>query len=364
MQSVSGARRAIASSLSALYSAGLALALASTGAVAALGQDVDIVSITAAANMDGRPEIFAVGANGNLYHRWRLSPVALAWSDWTLFATGQFTKAIAQPGHDKGLYLFGLNAGQLVVRKQASPGGGWLTESLQTGTQLRDIAVAKNQDDRFQVLAVGGNGALWTISGPKDKSLAASSWSEWSQLGGDNLVAVVAERDGDGRVTAVALGADHRARTTRQFSPNELAVWTEWLSLGQQEVGELALGRGSDRKLWLVEAGLHNGLVARALAATTPAPPPEEVRVTGVPSETQRVTVRPPRPPATVVVHPPSHTDVRLKGPVVLATPDAWSGPQVFSDRPLLAFSHLSIGPDSGGALNCRRFYCSRFSSA
>ena len=229
-------------------------------------QDVGIVSLAAASNADGRPEIFAIGADGNLYHRWRLSLATPDWSEWTLNANGRFSQVIARRSATGRLYLFGLDAGQLVIRAQSGPNGGWLEESFRTGTDLRALAVASGRDGGFQVAAIGGDGgfqvaaiggdgALWTMAGLDDPPPNAEGWSGWSSQGGQELTKIVAERDGGGRVVVVALGADHRPRTIRQLSALEPDAWTDWTPLGEEEVADLALARDEDRTLWLIESG-------------------------------------------------------------------------------------------------------------
>jgi hypothetical protein len=235
-----------------------------------VGQDVSIVSLAAATNADGRPETFAIGADGNLYHRWRLSVTSTEWSDWTLNANGRFTQVIVVRSATGPLYLFGLDGGELVVRAQAGPNGGWLAESFRTGTDLRGLALATRSDGRFQVAAIGGDGALWTLAGVGDQPPTPEGWSGWSSQGGQGLKKIVAERDGDGRVVVAALSDDNSVRVIRQFSAAEPDIWTEWTQLGNEEIGDLALATAENRTLWLIYSGSRTGLYARSLAATLP----------------------------------------------------------------------------------------------
>lgn len=136
--------------------------LAPAAITATPAQDVSRVSIAAASNADGRPEVFAIGADGNAYHPWRQSRGPSDWSEWTLASAARFSKLCVRRLSDARLYPFGLDEGQLVVRAHEAPNGSWLNESFRRGSQLRDLPVAQSADGHFSLTAVGGNGGRWT----------------------------------------------------------------------------------------------------------------------------------------------------------------------------------------------------------
>ena len=76
----------------------------------------DVRAPVVGANVDGRLELFVVGGDGVLYHKWQAVPNG-TWGDWY------------------------------------SAGGTALSE---------DLTVARNADGRLQVFVVGGDGSLYT----------------------------------------------------------------------------------------------------------------------------------------------------------------------------------------------------------
>jgi hypothetical protein len=89
---------------------------------------------------DGRIELFAIGGDGKLYHKWQNTANG-PFADW------------------------------------ASLGGNDLTTEL---------AISANADGRLQVFVIGGNGALYSIW----QTTTSGPWSAWANLDGTDLSAV------------------------------------------------------------------------------------------------------------------------------------------------------------------------------
>jgi hypothetical protein len=121
-------------------------------------------------NPDGRQEVFAIGDDGNLWHRYQLSPNS-GWSGWG--SLGQppaglksysrpvvgynqdGTMEVLAPSYDFNLWHIG----------QTAPGDGWGNwASLglpPVGLLDEDPAVGQQQNGRLLVFAAGGDGAIW-----------------------------------------------------------------------------------------------------------------------------------------------------------------------------------------------------------
>jgi hypothetical protein len=185
-------------------------------------------------NGDGRLEVFAQGADNNLYHTWQLQPGGL-WSDWESLggAGGELQGSVVANNLDGRLEVFTINAGidsvELFHNWQTTSGwSGWGTlgsptpssSSGQFGTTSSawlsgPLAVARNADGRLEIFAGLNNVAVWHIW----QVAAGGAWSNWAELGTpsgllENLGAAI---NSDGRLEVFALsGADvfHRWQVT------------------------------------------------------------------------------------------------------------------------------------------------------
>jgi hypothetical protein len=161
-------------------------------------------------------ELFARGRDGCLWHRWQNDPNARNSSQWSPWQN--------------------LN--------------GQLDD---------DPAVALNQDERIEVLAVHADGHVYHIWQRWFDAFGAP-WSGWEPLGGRRFRGRVAvERDGTGCLAAFARSRDDDSIWhCRQTSPS--GQWTDWeatgglgaeTSIGRNADGRLeAFVRGSDGKIW------------------------------------------------------------------------------------------------------------------
>ncbi len=221
--------------------------------------DIKPVSISSASNADGRYEVFAVAADGGLYHRWQTSNPAI-WTEWQLNIAGQFTQVEALRVPDGRLFVFGLDGGALVVRHQATANGAWAAQSVRSGHDLKRATAAVNADGRPEAFALGGDGALY---GTNATDVGAAHWSDWRLLGGTALREIAAERDGTGRLTVAAIGASGSVSVVQQTTAN--GSWGQWRSLDGHDLVEVRLARSINGKLTLLAVGADGKLYAREL---------------------------------------------------------------------------------------------------
>lgn len=233
-----------------------------TPALASLGGKVSDAPAVGR-NPDGRLEVFAVGAKGNLETIFQSSPGG-KWSDWYSLG-GNFDGRPASINNQDGrLEVFVRNAsGAIEHAWQDAPNGkigAWHTWS---GAMSSDPAVAKNHDGRLEVFAVGTDGAVhhaW-------QTAANGGWSSFASLGkaGGGFLEVSAVRADDDHLRALARGKDGHIYLAAQQSNK----WSTWTSLGGSaesapavvlaKTGQLALFvRGSNGHLmhtWENSAG-------------------------------------------------------------------------------------------------------------
>ena len=193
-----------------------------------------------AQNADGRLEVFMVGLNGQLYHRWQTSSNDSGkWSDgWTPLG-GQFAgdpvlarnadgrlEVFVVASQDRALYHLwqtSPNNSSRWTENGTSLGGDW--------SHRRRPAVARNRDGRLEVFMVGLNGQLYRLW--QTSSNDSSQWSkDWVPLGQEQWPLSsnpTVARNADGRLEVFMVGSDRQLRHKWQDSE-----WSEWTSLGGQ----------------------------------------------------------------------------------------------------------------------------------
>ena len=192
-------------------------------------------------NADGRLEVFAIGADGALWHIWQWRPGG-DWSEWASFG-GSF-----DPAGDTGLIrpAVGTNAdgrlevflrspdGRLWHTWQLAPNDGWsaLEPFPFTGGLQSAPAVVSNADGRLEVFMVGDLGGLWHIwqLAPND------GWSPLTSLLGPVGVGglaglLTAGRNEDGRLEVFATAEDTILWHIWQTVPNN--GWDRWYPFGR-----------------------------------------------------------------------------------------------------------------------------------
>ena len=121
-----------------------------------------------AINSDGRLEVFVVGTDNRLHHRWQTSPGSSTWSSYQPFQ-GLFIKENSSPAvvmnEDGRLEVFVVGANnQLYHKWQTSPSSSSSWSNYQSLTGIikdgSNPAVIRNSDGRLEVFVVGTDNAL------------------------------------------------------------------------------------------------------------------------------------------------------------------------------------------------------------
>jgi hypothetical protein len=139
--------------------------------------------IRVAANKDGRLELFGIGADHALWHRWQTGSVGNSWSGWYSL-------------------------------------GGWVS----------DISVTRNADGRLEVDALGGSGTTWT----NYQVSPGGNWSDWVSTGGIAQPGLITQAlNADGRLEVFVIGTDGQLYHRRQAAASSSGIWDGgWSSLG------------------------------------------------------------------------------------------------------------------------------------
>jgi len=217
-------------------------------------------------NSDGRLEVFVVGINNQLYHKWQTAPGSSTWSAFV--SLGGTVKDNSNPAVVRNsdgrleVFVVGIN-NQLYHKWQTAPGSStWSGFTNLGGTIGPDTSptVARNSDGRLEVFVVGTNNGLWhrwqTAPG-------SSSWSAFVSLGGTINANTDAEAisNSDGRLEVFVIGTNNQLYHKWQTSAGG-TTWSAFVSLGEavKDNSNPAVVRDSDGRLEVFVAGINNQL--------------------------------------------------------------------------------------------------------
>lgn len=201
-------------------------------------------------NYDGRLEIFMVGLDRQLYHRWQTFVNSSQWSeDWVSLGGPLLGDPVAALDVDGRLEIFKVDHtnGQLYYRWQISPGDssqwskGW--DPLEGyWSPRRTPAITQNDDGRLEIFMVGVDGRLyhrWQIS--RNSTTGGWEWyrnwdpmnwtplekEQWPPSSNPTVV-----RNTDGRLEVFMVDSKGQFYHTWQTAKNDSSQWSrEWALL-------------------------------------------------------------------------------------------------------------------------------------
>jgi hypothetical protein len=192
-------------------------------------------------NGDGRLELFVregLMSSGTAWHLWQQVPPATGWGGWDTLGSppGGLANVVAEVGRngDGRLEVFALGADGAVWHVWQQVAGGWSGwHSLDGPGGLFPFAlgVRETADGRLAVFAVVLGGGLWRR---RQAPASAGGWDAWEDLGmpsGVPLTNVSAGLNADGRVEVFAVGADLAIWHRREATSG--GAWGAWVSLGK-----------------------------------------------------------------------------------------------------------------------------------
>ncbi|HEV2393111.1 MAG TPA: two-component regulator propeller domain-containing protein [Verrucomicrobiae bacterium] len=195
-------------------------------------------------NADGYLEVFSVGPDGQLRHRWQRASNG-DWSFW-LSLGGPFLPGLAVATNRNGqLEVFAVERIRHTLRQitQTMPNSrDWTTWKDLGGPVGAPIAATHDLDGRLEVFApdVQGSGVkhLWQTQ--------EGSWSAWANLGGHIEPGLVATPNLDGRLELFGVErGTHELVHCWQRQTNSDSDWAPWASLGGSVLPGIAAGRNA-----------------------------------------------------------------------------------------------------------------------
>ncbi len=210
-------------------------------------------------DLKGQMAIFGVDRQSrNLEWSWQLSSNSPDWSPWTDLG-GVLEPVVAAATDENGLIeVFALetNSHHVKYRRQTAPGvwSAWmdLGGSLQGG-----LAAARNVDGRLEVFGIAADdgNVLHCWQGRPDSD---TNWSGWNNLGGAVLPGFIVGQNMAGQLEI--FGANPTNKTIARICQDhggDSANWTAWENFGTNIEPGLALGQSGDKRLemFAVNAG-------------------------------------------------------------------------------------------------------------
>jgi hypothetical protein len=220
----------------------------SNGDIAAVTEMYGNLTPTIVQNADGRLEVFVLGQDNQLYHRWQTAANSNTWSvytvgdktyDWTPLGLGQqFFSSGQRPAivknNDGRLDVFWLRDFQLLHSyKEAIPNSSWVNTSSNEvggGDFDGDPVVAQNANGKLELFMVheSPDSNLYRLHHMYgDGTLLPSLGGQWSS----NRKPAVA-MNGDGRLEVFMVGLDRQLYHRWQGMMNSSSWSEDWTPLG------------------------------------------------------------------------------------------------------------------------------------
>ncbi len=179
-----------------------------------------------ARNQDGTLELFVPGSDGNVYDNYQITPSG-SWSGWYNIGGSGVTNLQVGINRDGSLNLFGIGSdGDIWNNTETAPHilANNWTDWTDTAGVQPGIAVGQNLDGRLEVYGVTASGAIYH---KYQGGTGSTGWSAWGSLGGNVQPPVQVGRDVSGALYVFALdAASNTVDYINQTAPG--GGWTSW----------------------------------------------------------------------------------------------------------------------------------------
>ena len=206
------------------------------------------INIAAAANQDGRIEVFAIVEDFSIRHFWQIA-ANRGWTDeFPLIAVGNQAQSISmiRNGAQELEIVYVGTDNHLYHNWQTAQNGNWHGETLVSASDYAiQITVGLNQDGGVLIVYRGTNGHLYTNAQKPDKS-----WKGEHDIGSE-IRRVLTASNSDERLELLYIRSDAVLCHRRQATVNDYKDWLAEASFGQFVV-DFAVAAGDDKQLEVV----------------------------------------------------------------------------------------------------------------
>jgi hypothetical protein len=221
---------------------------------------------TVTRNWDGRMETFHRNTDNGVSHRWQVTPNG-DWSGWENFAdtvglvTGNVAAIATNSGGGLNLFWRGPD-NRLRWKRQTTANGAWgAPRSLGGPIIASDITVAEfdgqRSDARLVVFVRDTNNVVWYLHQMQPNG---TTWSNWISLGGQFIGNVAVGRNWDGRLDLWVRAPNNFVYHTFQRETDSTASWNGWSLFGGILHSDVGVGMNRDRRLEIFGIGIDGAL--------------------------------------------------------------------------------------------------------
>jgi ligand-binding sensor domain-containing protein/signal transduction histidine kinase len=221
-------------------------------------------------NIDGRLEVFDIGGNGDLRHRWQRESLH-DWSAWSVLG-GSFLPGVAVVNDAAGrLGVFAVDraTGIVMYNFQKEPNSPvWSSWASLPGQTVRaPLAAGQDVDGCLELFAVDAQvhsvKHIW-------QDLTRQAWSEWSDLGGSFEPGLVVARNKTGQLEVFGTDVHDRVLThCWQAASNSPTAWTPWARLGEPLLPGFVIGQDRAGRLEVFGINAVDGFLAHGFQLTS-----------------------------------------------------------------------------------------------
>ncbi len=209
-----------------------------------------LLDMAVAENLDGRLEVFALGGDRAIYHRWQTTAGQSVWSGWQNLGGSQLKDVAVGRNQDGSLDMVVVGGDNMVYeQRQNGAGGGFGGWRYVGGVGVTQIEVGTYPSGRLALMGLSTDGELFMTSQP---SLNAA-FAGWTTLGGWQLRSFDLTRNLDGRMEIVALGGDRQVYGKTQGG--EFLGFGDWWSYGVAQIQDLDVTMGARGELNVLMVG-------------------------------------------------------------------------------------------------------------
>ncbi|MDQ6866003.1 MAG: Ig-like domain-containing protein, partial [Thermoproteota archaeon] len=211
-------------------------------------------------NADGRLEVFVVGTDHAIYHKFQTSAGSNSWSGFASLGGYLISDPVVGQDADGRLDVFAIGADHAVwhtVETSVSNSNSYSGFFSLGGYILGNPALGKNSDGRLEVFVIGADHALWHIFETAPSS--SNSWSGYGNLGGNIISNPGVALNSDGRLEVFVIAANHALHHIFETAASSSNSWSALISLGGYVISDPAVARNSDGRLQVFVIGSDHG---------------------------------------------------------------------------------------------------------
>jgi hypothetical protein len=215
-------------------------------------------------NADGRLEVFVVGTDHGLYHKFQTMPGSNSWSGFAALGGNFISNPVVGQDADGRLEVFAVGSDHALwhnVEKSASNSNSYSGFISLGGYILGDPAVVQNTDGKLELFVVGRDKALWHNF---ETAANSNTWVGYSSLGGAVILDPVVVQNSDGRLQVFVIGTNNGVFYKFQNSSSSHLSYSGFFTLGGSVIKDPAIGVNTNGRLEVFVVQSNNALYHNA----------------------------------------------------------------------------------------------------